>query len=386
MTSEERRELRYQRRKAKREEKKIRDVGDALDFDKVFTYKNLYKSALLCYKGVSWKASVQSYKSRGGILTMRRYKELKKGVLNLIKGPEFVIYERGHRRVINSIHIRDRVPAKCMCKFSLKPVLHRSLIYDNMASQEGKGIKKARKRLDCHLERHIRRHGMTGGIVIIDFKGFFKSIQHKLIRFILGRQYKDKRIIGMNMKIIRFFRKEVGLILGSENSQDFAISTPNYLDHFIKEVLRISGYSRYMDDGYIIHEDWEYLKTVYQRIKEVAEALGFKLNEKKTRLVRFGKQFSFLKRRYDFTPTGKIIKRPDRNSVIRMRRKLKKFQKKFYQGKMKMEDIMQSINSWKASLKGTKCYKTIKSIDKLYDRLFIEPFINGKEQYVLQAA
>lgn len=386
MTSEERREARYRRRKEKREAKKLRDVGDAMDFDKVFSYKNLYKSALLCYKGVSWKASVQSYKSRGGILTMRRYKELKRGVFNLMKGPEFVIYERGHRRVINSIHIRDRVPAKCMCKFSLKPVLHRGLIYDNMASREGKGIKKARERLKCHLERHIRRHGMTGGVLIFDFTGFFESIRHKLVRYILGRNYTDKRIIGMNMKIIRLFRKDIGLILGSENSQDFAISVPNYLDHLIKETLHISGFSRYMDDGYIIHESWEYLKEVYQKIKEVAAALGFKLNENKTRLVRFGKQFTFLKRRYDFTPTGGIIIRPDRNSVVRMRRKLKKFQKKFLEGKMQMEDIMQSLNSWKASIAGTKCYKTIKSIDKLYDRLFVEPFISGKEDHVLQAA
>jgi len=53
---------------------------------------------------------------------------------------------------------------------------------------------------------------------------------------------------------------------------------------------------------------------------------------------------------------------------------------------MQMEDIMQSLNSWKASIAGTKCYKTIKSIDRLYDRLFVEPFISGKEDHVLQAA
>lgn len=386
MTSEERREARYQRRKAKREEKKLRDVGDALDFDKVFTYKNMYKSALLCYKGVSWKASVQSFKARGGILTMRRLKELRNGVFNLKRGPEFPIYERGHLRIINSIHIKDRVPAKCLCKFSLKPVLHRSLVYDNCASREGKGIKKARKRLDCHLERHIRKYGLKGGMIIFDFKGFFDSIQHKLVHYVLNRQYKDKRIIGMNMKIVRLFRKDVGLILGSENSQDFAISAPNFFDHFIKEVLGLPDSARYMDDGYIIHESFDRLKEAFPKIKEVAAALGFKLNEKKTRLIRFGKQFSYLKRKYDFTQTGQIIKRPDRNSVIRMRRKLKKFQKKFYEGKMKLNDILQSLNSWKASLIGTRCKKVIKSIDKLFDRLFIQPFLSGEEEHVLQAA
>jgi hypothetical protein len=267
-----------------------------------------------------------------------------------------------------------------MCNYSLKPVLHRSLVYDNCASQEGKGTSQQRKRLECHLQRHFRKHGMNGGLVIFDFHGFFESIMHSLVRGILDKNYTDRRIVGFNMKVVRTFRKNVGLVLGSENSQDFAISVPNLLDHSIKEVLGIGGYGRYNDDGYVIHEDWEYLKTVFAEIKRIAESMGFTLNDKKCRMVRFGKPFRFLKTLYRVTDTGKIIKTPHRRSVVMERRKVKHLHKKFLRGEVSIEMVVQSITSWKSSLAHTKCHKVVRSIEKLYNRLFIEPFIRGTER------
>jgi hypothetical protein len=244
-----------------------------------------------------------------------------------------------------------------------------------------------RKRLECHLQRHYRKHGLKGGIIVMDFHGFFESIRHSLILHILNKNYEDKRIIGFNMKIIRTYRKDVGLILGSENSQDFAISAPNYLDHYIKEVLHFKESARFMDDSYAMHEDWNLVKKAFGAIKKVAEAMGFKLNEKKCRIIPFGKPFRFLKTLYRMTNSGKIIKTPHRDSVIRERKKIKKFHKKFLQGKMKLATILQSINSWKSSIAHTKCRKVVRSIEKLYNELFIKPFIEGSERreaYVLQ--
>ena len=44
MTSNERREKRYQRRKAARAAKKRQAFGNCDDFDKVFTYRHLFES------------------------------------------------------------------------------------------------------------------------------------------------------------------------------------------------------------------------------------------------------------------------------------------------------------------------------------------------------
>jgi len=371
MTSQERHEARYQRRKAAREAKRKELLADALDFNKVFTFPHLYRSAQMCFKGVSWKASVQTYKSRCGINVARRLRELRNGECKLRKCPEFYIRERGHLRRINSIHIEDRVPQKCNSYYSLKPVLHRTLVYDNYASQEGKGTSKARDRVKCMLERHIRKYGMTGGIIIFDVRKFFDSIQHSLVRQVLDRYYDDKWIIGFNMKVVRQSRDGVGLILGSENSQDFAISTPSSLDHFIREGLRPESNGRYMDDGIIVHYDYEYLKTVLEEITVYAASLGFTLNDKKSRLLHFGEPFTILKRKYSFTETGHIIIRPARDSVIRERRKIKKLARKNQEGKIPFSTCSNSVQAWKASIAGTKCWKITHSIDNLFNQLLI---------------
>lgn len=60
MNSEERREARYQRRKAKREEwKKMRNEGHNLQI--VSEFGALRRSFYQARKGTNWKASVQNY-------------------------------------------------------------------------------------------------------------------------------------------------------------------------------------------------------------------------------------------------------------------------------------------------------------------------------------
>ena len=150
-------------------------------------------------------------------------------------------------------------------------------------------------------------------------------------------------------------------------------------DHFIKEVLRVEAYGRYMDDGWIIHPDMDYLKGVFERIKAYAEWLGFKLNIRKSRIIRFGVPFSMLKRKYSFTETGGIILRPVRESVIRERRKLKRLYRRFVKGTMSVKAGYNSLNAWKSSLRGCKCWKIVRSMERLYTALYINNWMIGQE-------
>ncbi|MCC8128299.1 MAG: RNA-directed DNA polymerase [Clostridiales bacterium] len=375
MNSIERHEARYQRRKKARDKKRFAQVKDALDYTKVFSFPHMYRSAQQCYKGVDWKASVQAHQSRCGIKVAKKCEELELERIRMGRCPEFTIRERGHERTINSIGINDRVPQKCNSKYALKPVLHRSLIYDNYASQENKGTALARKRFKKMLVKHIRKYGLTGGVIVADIHHFFDSIQHEEVRKLLKKNFDDERIINFNMKVIATGKRLVGLVLGSENSQDFAVSVPNSLDHYITDVLRVEGYGRYMDDMIIIDADYDYLKIVFEKVKDFASGIGFLLNEKKCRLVRFGRQFTILKRKYDFTKTGHIIIRPTRDSVIRERRKLKRLGAKAIAGKIPFQTVYDSFQSWKASIADTKCYQIVQSITELFQSIFIEYWV-----------
>ena len=53
---------------------------------------------------------------------------------------------------------------------------------------------------------------------------------------------------------------EIGLPLGNQSSQWFALFYLNGIDRLIKEKLRIKGYIRYMDDMILIHNDKKYLQ------------------------------------------------------------------------------------------------------------------------------
>lgn len=62
------------------------------------------------------------------------------------------------------------------------------------------------------------------------------------------------------------------------------MALPNSLDHMIKEQLGIRLYARYMDDGYLIHSDKEYLRYCLQEIKAKCNELGISTNQKKTQI------------------------------------------------------------------------------------------------------
>ena len=64
ITSKERHELRYQRRKSARAAAKTAKYAEHNNYDEVFTYAHLYDAYKKCRRNVSWKASVQRYISQ----------------------------------------------------------------------------------------------------------------------------------------------------------------------------------------------------------------------------------------------------------------------------------------------------------------------------------
>lgn len=369
MTSEERKEARYKRRKAKRKAKK-KPLLDKYNFDRVVSLDSLDEAARLAARGVSWKASVQRYRMNKLVNIYDTRERLLKGD-DIRKGFNcFWVCERGKQRFIQSVHFSERVVQKSLCRNALIPVLTKSLIYDNGASQEGKGTQFALDRLKVHLERHFRHHGKEGGILLIDLHDYFRSIVHEVLKEIYLGTFDDERLITLVFQFIDAFDKGMGL--GSEVSQISAIAYPNRIDHYIKEVLMIKGYGRFMDDSYLIHEDISYLEKCRDRIRQMYHDIGIEFNEKKTKICDLKHGFTFLKTRHFITETGKIIRKPCRDSITRERRKLKKQAKLVDENIMTFEQVRVSYASWKGSMAHRDAYRTVSNMDKLFNKLFIE--------------
>ena len=125
-----------------------------------------------------------------------------------------------------------------------------------------------------------------------------------------------------------------------------------------------------MDDGYLIHQDKEYLKYCLREMQKVCDKLGIILNTKKTKIVPLRTHFKFLKMKFILTDSGKVVKKVNRDSPVRMRKKLRKFKKWCESGRMSKEDIVQSYNSFIGYLKMGNSYRTIVSMNNYFYKLF----------------
>jgi hypothetical protein len=380
LTSTERRETRYRRRKARRNAKRKERLGAAVDFLQIVDADNLHTAFKRSRKGVSWKESVQRYdaKAMSNIAETRR--KLIDGE-NVHKGfVEFTLCERGKIRHIKSIHISERIVQKCLCDNVLVPILSYPLIYDNGASVKGKGVHFALRRLIVHLRRFYRSNGLSneGYALLIDFSKFFDSVRHEILLDLLDKHITDARVRDLVRRFVVVFGDGVSLGLGSQISQITAIFLPNTVDHLCKEKLRIKNYGRYMDDLYLIHSDRVYLQYCLAEIKKVCESLGITINMKKTRIVKLKDGMDFLKGKYVLLESGKILRLPDKDSTKRMRRKLKKFKSLLDEGKMSYKDLQTSYQSWRGNYRRRfNAYHRVQNIDKLYNDLFIKNITTG---------
>lgn len=323
-------------------------------------------------KGVTWKYSTQAYY----LDRVERVRITKKRLENFDRMSDgFIVFnvnERGKTREIRSIHINERVVHRVENDRILVPVLRKKLIYDNAASLKGRGTRFALDRLKVHLWRYFRKYGTNEGYIAVgDLHAYFDSILHGPVY----EKYKkifayDPRITYLTMDFIDAFGDK-SLGLGSQVSQMTAVFYPNDIDHFVKEQLKIKGYGRYMDDFYLIHEDKEYLKECMKAISSKYAELGIELNDRKSKIVKLSQEFKFLKAKVKLTETGRVIMRPDHDSITRERRKLKTLKRKLDAGEISFSDVQQAFNSWKGYISYFNSYKSVQNMNRLFDELFI---------------
>lgn len=387
-----RRKRRRKNRENARNLKRDKRVRDLDSYDKVFTYDNLYQSHRLCTRGVKWKASIQIYSANKCINIHETLERLKKREFYAMGFCEFDIFERGKKRHIRSVCIYERVVQRCLCDHSLVPMLSATFIYDNGASMKNKGIEFAIKRMNRHLSKYFRKYGSDGYILNYDFSKYFDNINHDELFRIIDICYKDEDIKNLIKEFISAFG-DIGLGLGSQVSQILSLAAASSIDHYMKEVLHCELYGRYMDDGYIIAKSKRFLQKCLLKLKELCDKLKITLNTKKTKIRPLHRGFTFLKVRFYLQSSGRILRKICHTSVVRMRRKLKKFKDKVDKGLMHIEDVYQSVQSWVSHTKKTNSYKTRRSMLSLYRTMFrdyIFTFENMKEnggyKYALQGA
>ena len=388
MTSDERKAARRIRRDAKKQRNKEKRCA-GLTIDKAANYSNLYEAATNSAKGVRWKASTQRYLKNLFLQLVYAREDLLDGKDIRKKVLRSRIMERGKRRDISAPGFAERVIQKTITQNILVPALTPTLAPGCTANVKGKGTDYALMRLKEQLVSFYREHKGEGYVLLIDFSNYFGNIDHDVAKQFIDRYILDS--ILNKILHLQIDREDEGLGLGSELNQLLAVAIPSALDYLGERWEGIVYSGRYMDDSYFIASNKEVLKDFLKEAEEICSSLGITINPKKSQIVKLSNGFTFLKKRFFYSETGKVIVTPCRESIVRIRRKMKKLSKMVAAGEMTLEQAKRSYLSARGSLVRRKgdgiprfrmnTYETVKALDKQFYNLFGEHPVERKEKH-----
>lgn len=154
-----------------------------------------------------------------------------------------------------------------------EPYLERYAIYDSYACRKGKGVHRALRR----AQKFSRQYAWY---LKLDIRKYFDSIDHDITIRLLCRRFKDADLLILFMNILESYHTEPGkgVPIGNLISQHLANFYLGLFDHWIKEIGKIRGYLRYMDDFIVFGNEKDSLKQELGRIERfLKEELALEL-------------------------------------------------------------------------------------------------------------
>lgn len=193
--------------------------------------------------------------------------------------------------------------------------------------------------------------------------GLFLAIDHAILKRDLRRRLACPRTLALADRIIDGSNSQEpvflhypgddlftpverrrGLPIGNLTSQFFANVYLDGLDHFCKEVLRATGYLRYVDDFVLFQDDPAQLEAWRYRIAHFLEGRRLRLHPRKTRIVDTGDPAEFL----GFVLLAGGWRRLPEGNVRRFRNRLRGLRDRWGHGRVTREDVDRRVGAWVA--------------------------------------
>ena len=278
---------------------------------------------------------------------IRLYEEIMERRYTLRPCTAFIVRDPVQREIFAS-HFRDRVVHHLIAR-RLDPYLERLLIHDVYSSRTWKGTHYGIRRIAKFIRSASENYQKDAYILKLDISWFFMGIEKELlfdkivsiitrywewqkqteqdfslrskwqepwipqdeqdillylIRTIIFSDAKRDLIIhGSRIdwiwlpksKSLFYARAWCGLPIGNLTSQLFANIYMHEFDMYVKKILKIYYYGRYVDDFILIHHDREYLKACISDIRAfLMSHLALTLHPKKIYLQHYTKGVLFL--------------------------------------------------------------------------------------------
>ncbi len=334
-----------------------------MKLSEIFTFENLYEAHKNCRKSKQQKGEVIRFETNLSYNLHNIRKEIITKKYKFNKYKVFSIYEP-KKRIIEALPYKDRVIIRCFCEVSLKPKIEKKLIYDNAACRKEKGTDFAIKRLEKFLRiEYNKQKNNEIYFLKCDISKYFSSIDHNILLQLLKKIEFSEEETWFIEKIIKEQPNhcKIGLPLGNQSSQWFALLYLNLVDRYIKEKLRVKGYIRYMDDMILIHRDKKFLQVCQKEIGNICQnKLHLSLNNK-TQIGKVENGIDFLGYRHILLKSGKIIKKLRSSSKRRLYQHLKNLSKLKKMNIIDDEYIYIRKNAFYHHIKNTKESRKLKN-------------------------
>jgi len=319
-------------------------------FAQIYSFEALHAAYLRASKGKREKGGVQEFEFdlEGNLIALQN--ELIWGTYRVGKYHQFDVYEP-QKRPIAALPFRDRVVQHAIVAV-LDPLWERGFIADSYACRKNRGTHRGADRAQAMLRQVKREHG---NVVVFkaDIKKYFASITHATLKTLFRKRIACKKTLALLDHIIDSANTLDGCVygrgvpLGNLTSRLGANLYLHELDLFVKHALREPNYVRYMDDFVIIHHDKAHLQRVRILVEDFLDQhLRLKTNQKTQifplGLVR-GRALDFLGYRIWCTH-----RRLRKSSIKRIYHTLRRLRGQYADGKVSLERIGQSVQSWVA--------------------------------------
>lgn len=293
------------------------------------------------------------------------YKKLKNGTYRMGKYREFKIYEP-KERVIRALPYVDRIVHQWYVYEFIKPYVIPRFIVDSYACIEGRGTHKAVDKIQSYMQKMKNKYG-SYYIVKCDIKGFFNNIDKDILYDILKKFIKDEKLLELTYEFIYNDGEVVGLPIGNYTSQFFANIYMNELDQYVKNVLKIKYYVRYMDDFIMLVRTKEEAKKILNNItRYVSSKLHLELNNKSRYYPnKMGLDFCGF-RIYE---SYRLLRK---RSIKKIKRKVRKWNALYEKGLLDLDKTILEWNSWLGHSSHGKCYKLQMDI---YNKIIFKEYL-----------
>lgn len=325
------------------------------EYDKYLTYDNLMKAHIESRKNKTYKKDVILFELKKEDYIRYLYQQLKDMTYTHGGYTVFYIREPKLRKIEKSRYI-DRIVHRWLVDSFLKETFMKTFINTSYACIKGKGTLKATKDVQKAM-LHCKRIWNEYYILKMDVSKYFQNIDKNILYNIIKRKIKDEKILWLMKQIIYSNEGEKGIAIGNYTSQIFANIYLNEVDQYIKQILKVKYYFRYMDDSIILVKTKEEAKYVLGEIRKfLQDNLELELNQK-TQIFKNKQGVNFC----GYKISEYRMKIRDRGKK-NLKKKIKILKKQIKEGKLNSEEAQKYLCGHIGYIKNGNVYNLVNKL------------------------